>query len=127
MHQLDLHCQGFINEINTKLADLHQQKFNIKNEHEQQLNQFIQHEQNSIDQFIEDKNKHYQQILQRDYFIKSQIIHFKQNQNQQTQLENDLYQRNIELIHLAFREKINFIKNKFLQVSLLQRLNDHLE
>ncbi len=123
MYQLDLHCQGLIDEINTQLADLHQQKFHIKNEHEQQLNQLIRQEQNSIDQFIEDKNKHYQQILQRDYFIKSQIIHFKQNQNQQIQLNNDLYQRNIQLIHLAFRDKLNFIKNKFFKVSFFQRLN----
>lgn len=117
LRQLDLHCQSHINTMENKLTDLREQKSKLKNEHEQHIKELIEEEQNSINEFVEEKSKHYKQILLRNQLLKSKIENLKINKNEQTYLINDSYQRNIELIHLSYRHKLNNIKKKFFQVN----------
>ncbi|CAF1441079.1 unnamed protein product, partial [Adineta steineri] len=126
LDQLDLHCQSIINEMNIKIKDLQQKKFHLQNQHEQQLNLLNENKLNNMNVYIDDKSKYYNEILDRNQFIKSKIENFKTNNNFQIQLTNDLYQRNIELIHLSYRDKINNIKNKFSQdrQCINDRIND---
>ncbi|CAF1123424.1 unnamed protein product [Adineta steineri] len=126
LDQLDVHCQSIINEMNIKIKDLQQKKFHLQNQHEQQLNLLNENKQNNMDVYIDDKSKYYKEILDRNQFIKSKIENFKTNNNFKIQLTNDLYQRNIELIHLSYRDKINNIKNKFSQdrQCINERIND---
>ena len=118
LDQLQLHSQSHIQSINTKINQLQQEKIHLQTEHEQQLNQLIKNKQNSINEYLKEKNNNYKQIQIQDQFIKNQIQYLKFNQNKQNQFNKDLYERNIELIHLAFRNKLKDIKNKFSQVNL---------
>jgi hypothetical protein len=117
-HQLDLHYQSHIESIKTKITELEQQNIDLKRENQIKLDELIQNKQNSIDEQLKEKNKSYQQIKVDDQLIKKQIEYFKTHQNEEQQLNNDLYQRNIELIHLSYRNKLKDIKNKFFQVNL---------
>jgi len=96
-----------------KLTELREEKSKLKNEHEQKLNQLIKDKQYSIKKYLQEKNKYYKQILVQDQLIKSEI----ENLNEQTDLTNDSYKENIQLIHLSYKNKLNDIKNKFSKVN----------
>jgi hypothetical protein len=117
--QLDLHCQSHINAMQDKLMEFRQKNVKLKTEDEEQLNELIQDKQNSINEYVQEKNKYYKEIVLRDQLLKSEIENLKINENEQRDLSNDFYQRNIQLIDLSYRDKLKKIKNKFFQVNFL--------
>lgn len=99
-----------------KLIKLRQEKFDLKNENEQKLNDLIRKNETTITQYTQDKSKCYGKILSTDQLIKYDIENFKTNQNQQIEIMNNLHKSNVESIHSSYRDKIEKIKHKFCQV-----------
>jgi hypothetical protein len=109
--------------MQNKLNQLRQQKSELKGEQEQRTNNLIDNRENSINDYMKEKINHYKELILRNQFLQSQIENLKINENQQIDLNNHLYQRNIQLIHLSYQDKINSIKNTFIQVRFYHQIS----
>ena len=117
LHQLDLHCQSYINTMESKLDELRQQKINCQNEHEKRINELIRKQKHTINKYVDEKNTRYKEIVRHEQLLKLKIENFKVNENQEIELIKDSHQRNIELIHLSYYDKLKNINKKFSHVN----------
>ncbi|CAF1929613.1 unnamed protein product [Rotaria magnacalcarata] len=128
IHQFDLNCQKHINKMEIKLNVLHQHKIDLKNEYEQKLKKLIQDKKYLLNQFNQDKNNYYKNILIHNNSLKYNIENLNINQNKQIELIYHSYRRRIDSIHLSYRDKMNNIKQNYFQENLdLNQRIDYLE
>lgn len=104
--------------MQNKLTELYREKCQLNDEQQQRVNHLIDERENSINEFMKEKKNFYEKFLLRDRFIQSEIENLKENPNEQRNLN-----KNIQLIHLSYQDKLNSIKNIFLQVKLLFIIN----
>ncbi|CAF3386343.1 unnamed protein product [Rotaria socialis] len=128
IHQFDLNCKKHISKMEIKLSVLHQHKIDLKNEYEQKLKKLIQDKKYLLNQFNQDKNNYYKNILIHNNSLKYNIKKLNINQHKQVELIYHSYRRRIDSIHLSYRDKMNNIKqNYFLENLDLNQRIDYLE
>lgn len=121
-NKFHFYYQTNINQIEEKVKDLENLKLNIKHECENKLKNLIKNNNYLINQFNLNNIEKYKNLLIHFNLIKSNIKNLNRNRNKQIQSINHSYKFNTKFIYLSFKQKINNIKNCFIQVNFLFEL-----
>ena len=117
-HQLDLHSQGFLRQINDQLRHLREEQVHLQNKHREDVDDVIEEGEKNMNISRTAKHEHYDKMIQRDESIRSQIELFHKNQTHQLQFIDHSNRSNLQAIQCTFRQHIHKIRNQFSQVRI---------
>ncbi|CAF3818963.1 unnamed protein product [Rotaria magnacalcarata] len=110
------------------IENIHQFDLNyLKNEYEQKLKKLIQDKKYLLNQFNQDENNYYENILMHNNSLKYNIENLNIKQHKQIELIYHSYRRRIDSIHLSCRDKMNNIEQYYFQFEQLEQESNRFE